>query len=321
MFGLRLGTLPQVFVSTTPKPIPLLRKLMAESKTDPDRVIISSGSTYENKANLAKPFFKQVAQYEGTRLGRQELHAELIDPRESGIITESWFKIYPNEPTLPDPKFELIIQSYDTAFTEKTLDKKSHEPDPSASSTWGIFAFTPAHRQYFKIPSHLRYGIMLLDCWTDYLKFPDLRARVKKEYDTSYYGPKGEERKADIVLIEDKGSGISLRQELQTVVPVVKYNPGRADKVQRLHVVSHIPCHGLVFLPESTRNPGKARGWADQLVDQVCTFPLVDNDDLVDTFSQALQYSKDQGWLQIDEPDEEEEYADTTRRSVNPYSR
>jgi len=324
MFGLRLGTLPQVFVSTTPKPIPLLRKLIAQSKKEPDTVVVSTGSTYENKANLAKPFFRQVAQYEGTRLGRQELHAELIDPRESGIIQEGWFRLYPN--TLPTPKFELIIQSYDTAFTERSLDRKTQEADPSASSTWGIFAITPAIRTHFSsLPSHIRYGILLLDAWTEHLGFPELRQRVKKEYDTSYYGPEGDARKADVVLIEDKGSGISLRQELQTVIPVRAYNPGRADKVERLHAVSHLPCHGLVFLPESEKNPGHPRNWVDPLVEQVCTFPLVDHDDLVDTFSQAMQYAKDQGFLIIDEPEEEDDYVDpddatTTHSHRNPYA-
>ena len=88
MFGLRLGKHPQVVVSTTPKPIPLVKSLIDRSKKNPKSVVLTTGSTYDNRSNLAKTFFTQVAQYEGTRLGRQELHAELIDPRESGIIRE-----------------------------------------------------------------------------------------------------------------------------------------------------------------------------------------------------------------------------------------
>ncbi len=74
-FGLRLGDAPQCVITTTPKPLPLVRSLAK----DPDTVI-STGSTYANKANLAPTFIsKIVGRYEGTRLGKQELHAQLLD--------------------------------------------------------------------------------------------------------------------------------------------------------------------------------------------------------------------------------------------------
>lgn len=324
-FGLRLGKHPQVVVSTTPKPIPLIRSLIERSKKDPRKVILTTGSTYDNKANLASTFFTQVAQYEGTRLGRQELHAELIDPRESGIVRTGWLKLFPRH--LPLPKFIHILQSYDTAFTEKTLDRKTKDPDPSAQSTWGIFALNHPIRSALKEagieppPQHIEYGVMLLDSWSDHLGFPELRTRVKKDWDSSYYGPDGDARRADVVLIEDKGSGISLRQELQSVVPVQKYNPGRADKFERLHAISHIPCQGMVFIPESSKEPGKFVKWADPLIDQVCSFPLVEHDDYVDTFSQAMLYYKDQGYLSVDPQEFEEEYVDDrSKQRSNPYS-
>lgn len=321
-FGLRLGRHPQVFMSTTPKPIPLIRSLIERAKKNPRSIHLTSGSTYDNRSNLAKTFFTQVAQYEGTRLGRQELHAELIDPRETSIIKDSWLNLYPANMSLP--KFEFILQSYDTAFTEKTQDRKTKDPDPSAQSSWGVFRITDALRSAnLKNPpkKHIQYGVMLLDSWSDQLGFPELRAKVQKEYHSSLYGPEGDERKADIVLIEDKGSGISLRQELQSVLPIRPYNPGRADKTERLHVVSHIPCSGMVFIPESTKHKDKPCIWADELIDQVCSFPQVLHDDLTDTFSQALRYLKDLGYLVIDEPEEDEDYADVpTREKRNPYA-
>lgn len=317
-FGLRLGRHPQVFVSTTPKPIPLIRSLIERSRKNPRSIILTTGSTYDNRANLASTFFNQVAQYEGTRLGRQELYAELIDPRETGIIRQEWFNLYPYD--LPLPKFEIILQSYDTAFTEKTVDRKTKDPDPSASSTWGVFVIPPQLRKEYEIPSHIRYGVLLLDAWSDHMGFPELRARVQKDYNSSYYGPEGDERRADIVLIEDKGSGISLRQDLQGTVPVLAYNPGRADKFERLHSISHIPCNGMVFIPASQKKPQQVATWADPLVDQVCSFPLVEHDDYVDTFSQALRYLKDQGYLSSDPYDEEEEYADPSYTTRNPYA-
>jgi len=75
MFGLRLGTDPRVVVTTTPRATTLLRGLIG----DPT-VIVTRGTTYENRANLAPAFFGQIIQkYHGTRLGRQELEAELLE--------------------------------------------------------------------------------------------------------------------------------------------------------------------------------------------------------------------------------------------------
>jgi phage terminase large subunit-like protein len=77
MMGLRLGAHPRCFVSTTPRPTKLLKELIARNGQD---VAITRGSTYDNRANLAPSFFSQIVrQYEGTRLGRQELLAELLE--------------------------------------------------------------------------------------------------------------------------------------------------------------------------------------------------------------------------------------------------
>ena len=76
-FGLRLGGNPRCLVATTPRPIKLIRELLAREGRD---VAVTRGSTYENRANLAAGFFDQVIRkYEGTRLGRQELNAELLE--------------------------------------------------------------------------------------------------------------------------------------------------------------------------------------------------------------------------------------------------
>jgi len=76
-FGLRLGDNPRCLVATTPRPTKLTRELLARDGRD---VVVTRGSTYENRANLAAGFFDQVIRkYEGTRLGRQELNAELLE--------------------------------------------------------------------------------------------------------------------------------------------------------------------------------------------------------------------------------------------------
>ena len=83
MFGLRLGPDPRVVVTTTPRPTRLIRALIA----DPTAVV-TRGSTYENRANLAPAFLDQIIRkYEGTRLGRQEIEAELLDDVPGALWT------------------------------------------------------------------------------------------------------------------------------------------------------------------------------------------------------------------------------------------
>ena len=83
--GLRLGQHPQVVATTTPRPIPLLRQLLADPGT-----VVTRGSTYENVVNLAATFKERIlSRYEGTRLGRQELHAELLEDTPGALWTRA----------------------------------------------------------------------------------------------------------------------------------------------------------------------------------------------------------------------------------------
>ena len=201
--------------------------------------------------NLAPTFFDAISQYEGTQLGRQELYAELLDPEEGGIIKRAWFRVWPEGKAFPD--FQYIIQSYDTAFTEKVNN------DPTACTVWGVFK-----------PEDKPTSVMLLDCWQEHLTYPDLKPRVIDDY-SAVYGEPG--KKVDLVLIEEKGSGISLIQDLQRAGVFVRaYNPGRADKIQRLHLVSNIIAAGRVYLPESSRFEGQFRDWCEPFLNQVCSF-------------------------------------------------
>ena len=80
-FGLRLGDNPQQVITTTPRPVPLLKKLIKQKGT-----FITKGSTYDNRSNLSEKFFAEVIdKYEGTRLGRQELNAELLDDNPNAL--------------------------------------------------------------------------------------------------------------------------------------------------------------------------------------------------------------------------------------------
>ena len=81
MFGLRLGRNPQAVVTTTPKPTKLVKELIADQTTH-----VTRGTTYDNKSNLAPGFnTKIIKKYEGTRLGRQELNAEILDDNPGAL--------------------------------------------------------------------------------------------------------------------------------------------------------------------------------------------------------------------------------------------
>lgn len=298
-FGLRLGKNPQVVWTTTPKPVPIIKQRMVE---EDEKHVVTRGTTYENRANLAESFFNEVAKYEGTQLGRQELRGELIDPEESGIVKRSQWRLWPHDKPLP--KFSHVVYSLDTAFTEKTFDSTQKEPDPSACIVWGLF-----QRIHGKTPL---YHVMLLDCWNDFLGFPQLVEKVRTDMRNTYgeidqpllqdsvipsrwtKNPVRVGQGIDVLLVEDKGSGISLRQTLAMEnIFMEPYNPGRADKLARLHSVTPMFAHGRVWAPESELNLGQPKSWTDEAISEICSFHgpgTVDHDDYVDACTQALRY-------------------------------
>ena len=327
MMGLRLGNNPQILWTTTPKPKELVRKLIEPKK---GRFIVR-GSTFENKANLPDSFFAQLEQYEGTTLGRQELYGELIDPEESGIIKRSWFRLWPAKKPLP--QLDWIIMSMDTAFTEATFDKKNGA-DFSACVVMGVFQQDGVA------------NLIMLDCWAEQLGLPELMKRVKRELQNRYgddedtavirpmFGsakPLTSGRAPDILLIEDKGSGISLRQMLaREGIEAYAYNPGRADKLSRLHIVSPVFAQRRVWLPESDKFKGRPKTWIDPMLAQLCAFTgagSIKHDDYVDAVSQGVRLCLDKGLVSTVKAAEErnrrvddEERRSAPREYQNPYA-
>lgn len=308
-FGMRLGKKTRLICTTTPKPKDLIIELVGR---DGDDVVITKASTYANIDNLAANFKKAILQYEGTRLGRQEIEAELIDPEEAGIVKREMFRLWPDGK--PFPKFEYILQSYDCAYTEKTVN------DPTACTTWGVFK-----------PLDGPMAVMLIDAWQDRLQYPDLRPKVIEEFKVSFgTDPEAERtegfvkgKRVDLILVEDKAAGISLIQDLQRAhLPVRAYNPGRADKIQRLSIVANIIAHRRVWIPESGKKRGYVRDWAEGFVSQICSFPDSTHDDYVDSCTQALRYLRDAGFLDIDPSpvDDDDDYAEYMPKRVNPYA-
>lgn len=114
-FGLRLGSHPQVLITTTPKTTKLLRNILADDKT-----VTSTGSTYDNSANLASTFLDAVKKtYEGTRLGRQELYAEILDEASGALWNRAGLaKCEIEADQVPD--LNRIVVSIDPAITSNS---------------------------------------------------------------------------------------------------------------------------------------------------------------------------------------------------------
>jgi phage terminase large subunit-like protein len=110
MLGLRLGENPRVAIATTPRPTPMIRKLVADPHTS-----ITRGTTYENRENLAEAFFEQIIkQYEGTRLGRQEIEAEILEDMPGALWTRDQLdRLRVSKP----PAFKRIVVGVDPEAT------------------------------------------------------------------------------------------------------------------------------------------------------------------------------------------------------------
>ena len=107
LFGLRLGEHPRCVVTTTPLPLRVIKSIMAAADT-----VITHGTTYENRANLAPSFFSQIiSKYENTRLGRQEINAELLEDVPGALWKRS------NILCAPAPDLIRVVVAIDPAMT------------------------------------------------------------------------------------------------------------------------------------------------------------------------------------------------------------
>lgn len=112
-FGLRLGEHPRQIVTTTPRPISIIKKLL----NDPD-CIVTRGRTYDNAANLAAPFLRQIEdRYGGTRLGRQELEGEVLEDIPGALWTRT--SIDDNRRPEAPKDLERVIVAVDPATSSE----------------------------------------------------------------------------------------------------------------------------------------------------------------------------------------------------------
>jgi len=198
---------------------------------------------------------------------------------EGAIIKRDMWKIWEKE---DPPPCDYIIQSWDTAF------EKHSRADYSACTTWGVF-YQPSSDGMDVA------NIILLDAVKARLEFPDLKRKAMEMW---------KEWNPDSLIIEKKAAGAPLIYELRQMgIPLSEYTPSKGnDKIARVNAISDLFASGLVWCPETR--------WAEELVEEVASFPNGDNDDLVDSTSQALLRFRQGGFirLQSDEPEEEKPF-------------
>jgi len=191
---------------------------------------------------------------------------------EGAILKRDWWKPWDDKDI---PALQYIIQSYDTAFSKKET------ADYSAITTWGIFS-----------PDEHRPALILLDAQRGRWDFPELKEVAHKEY--NYWEP-------EMVLIEAKSSGMPLSDELRrSGIPVTNYTPTRGnDKTTRVNAVSPMFEAGMIYYPEGRR-------FAEEVIEECAAFPFGENDDYVDTVTQALLRFRQSGLIQL-----RQDYEDT----------
>lgn len=316
------GGRPKFLYTTTPKPVQVVIDLQKEAAADPQLHRMVTGSIFENADNLSSSALDKVKELEGTRLYRQEALGEVINLSEQGIIKRSQFKIWPGKVKLP--KLRFVLASYDTAFTQRQIDKKTMTTDPSACVVFGLVRGPDSSGEFGKGP----YVALIYDVWEEWLGFPELKERLRKDAKTKW-GDEG--RRTDLLLIEDKGSGRSIRQELELESIFARgYSPGKDDKITRLHGVAPLFAAGRVYVPESAKRPGEPMAWAEPLIEQMTTFPFAAHDDMTDAVSQGLTWFRDAGALSaakmpesdavvIDDAPKAESHRIEVSATANPY--
>jgi predicted phage terminase large subunit-like protein len=207
----------------------------------------------------------------------------------AAIIKREWWKEWEK----PDPPHcEYILQSWDTAF------EKSQRADYSALTTWGVF--------YQEDPTDgkTHANIILLNAFRERMEFPKLKQTALQQYKD--WAPDG-------VIIEKKASGAPLIYELRSMgIPVQDFTPVRGnDKISRLNAVSDIFASGRVWAP-STR-------WAEEVIDEVASFPNSEYDDYVDSVSMAIARFRRGGYVGTDKDEEDDPQYFKSKRHAGYY--
>jgi len=194
---------------------------------------------------------------------------------EGAIIKREQWTIWDKD---TPPQCEYIIQSWDTAF------EKNNRADYSACTTWGVF-------QHPNKTGDMRPNIILLDAFKQRMEFPELKKMALELW---------QEWEPDTLIVEKRAAGAPLIYEMRKMgIPLSEFTPGKGnDKISRVNAISDLFASGVVWCPETR--------WAEEVMDELASFPNGDHDDLVDSSSQALMRFRQGGFISIDsdEPDE-----------------
>jgi predicted phage terminase large subunit-like protein len=195
---------------------------------------------------------------------------------EGAIIKRDQWRIWESD---NPPQCDYIIQSWDTAF------EKSNRADYSACTTWGIF-------QHPDEKGNAKTNIICLDAFKQRMEFPELKQKAFEMY---------KEWEPDTLIVEKRASGAPLIYELRRMgILLEEYTPGKgSDKIARVNAVSDLFASGVVWCPDTR--------WADQLMEEIASFPNGDHDDLVDSTSQALLRFRRGGFISITSDEQEDE--------------
>lgn len=188
---------------------------------------------------------------------------------QGAIVKRDQWKIWEGE---APPPCEYIIQSWDTAF------EKNNRADFSACTTWGVFYKEDRHGES-------KANIILLDAYKDRLEFPELK---RKAFDM------WKEWQPDTLIVEKRAAGAPLIYEMRKMgIPLSEYTPHKgSDKIARVNAIADLFASGIVWCPE--------KRWADEVMEEMASFPNGDYDDLVDSSSQALMRFRQGGFITVD---------------------
>ena len=204
----------------------------------------------------------------------------------SAIIKREWWKVWEKE---QPPRCHYVLQSWDTAFEKNT------RADYSACTTWGVFYMNEDEND-----PH----IILLNSFKERMEWIELKKTAFQHY---------KEWEPDTILIEKKASGAPLIYEFRAMgIPAQEFSPGKGqDKISRLNAVSDLIASGKVWVPETR--------WAEELVDEIASFPSGEHDDLVDATTLALMRFRKGGFIRLPTDEPEEERFFKSRRATQYY--
>jgi predicted phage terminase large subunit-like protein len=211
------------------------------------------------------------------------------------LIKREWWRDWPLE---DPPKCKAIYIAWDTAFSNKD------DADRSACVVWGEFenADDPTAKEQPDDPSERRKvsGIILMDAWAGRLNFPELKQKALELY--KFWKP------VDSLIIESKGTGPPLIQELRAVGLIVEEMGAHRghDKVAKTNAVSDMFSSGAVWAPTG-------RKWAQELIEEMAAFPHGEYDDMHDAAVLGLLRIR-RGGFRIPTDAEEEPWRPWPRR-------